>query len=347
MQPYFPAEWHPQQAIQITWPHKETDWAWVINEAHAFYYKLARAILMFQNLIISVPTNALKRELQNAFKGNPHQCFIYVCPSNDTWTRDHGPVSVFNGSLLQILDYQFNGWGNKFNAELDNQITTNLYKQGAYTCDSMLNSDFILEGGSIETDGQGTLLTTKQCLLNTNRNPDYSRHQIESLFTKQLGCTNILWLDHGNLIGDDTDAHIDTLARFIPNNGIIFQGCQDPLDPHYQSLNKMKGQLKTFKNSCDQPYTLHELPLPSAIYESSNSNPKQRLPASYANFLIANKAIFLPIYNVPQDTIAIEILKKALPNHKIMPIDCTLLIRQYGSLHCITMQIPIATRTYS
>ena len=347
MSNYFPAEWHPQQAIQITWPHSNTDWAWIIDEAQAFYYKLARTILTLQDLVISVPNDGLKKELECSFKDSKFQCRIYICPSNDTWARDHGPISVFNRGSLEIQDYQFNGWGNKFEAQLDNQITSSLFKKGAYKGANLKSYDLVLEGGSLESDGKGSLLTTKQCLLNKNRNPSYSQHEIEKQLKTQLGCENILWLEHGDLEGDDTDAHIDTLARFIPNNGIVFQGCENAQDEHFTNLNKMKKQLETFRNTKGQPYNLFELPLPNAIYEDLGTTEEQRLPASYANFLILNTAVLLPVYNVPQDKIAIDVMIRAMPEHDIIPVDCTLLIRQYGSLHCITMQIPTPTKETS
>ena len=340
MSNYFPAEWHPQQAVQITWPHSDTDWNWILDEAQAFYFKLAKTILTLQDLIISVPNEKLKEELEQSLKDAKFQCRIFICPSNDTWARDHGPISVFSHGALLTQDYQFNGWGNKFEAQLDNQITRTLFEKGAYQGAKLKSFELILEGGSLESDGMGSLLTTKQCLLNKNRNPKYPQHELEKELKAQLGCENVLWLEHGDLVGDDTDAHIDTLARFIPNNGIVFQGCQNHQDEHFSDLNKMKVQLKTFRNTQGLHYTLFELPFPNAIYEDFGTENEQRLPASYANFLILNTAVLLPIYNVPQDTLAIEVLSNAMPNHKIIPIDCSLLIRQYGSLHCITMQIP-------
>ena len=341
---YLPSEWHPQHAIQLTWPHKNTDWAWILEKAHLFYIELATIILEFENLIISVPDEALKKELTQKFASSIFTCTIYICPSNDTWTRDHGPISVLSNDQVKLIDFQFNGWGNKFPADLDNQITRNLSKQRAYGIHQSFPVNFVLEGGSIESDGNGTLLTTKRCLLNKNRNPYYNENQICKLLTKQLGAKNILWLEHGGLIGDDTDAHIDTLARFAPNHLIIYQGCQDPSDEHFPELLAMKKQLTTFKNWQGEPYTLIELPLPEAIFEneqtSNTKNQKQRLPASYANFLFINGAVLLPIYKVPQDSQAISIMQSALPNHEIIPVDCSILIRQYGSLHCISMQLP-------
>ena len=345
---YLPPEWHPQHAIQLTWPHKDTDWAWIIEEAHLFYIELATTILKFENLIICVPDETLKNELAQKLVSSSFSCSIYICPSNDTWTRDLGPISVFTNEQIQLQDFQFNGWGNKFPADLDNQLTSNLNKQQAYGAHKIAPIKFVLEGGSIESDGKGTLLTTKQCLLNKNRNPEYKENQICKLLTEQLGAKNILWLEHGDLIGDDTDAHIDTLARFAPNNSIIYQGCQDTSDEHFSGLLAMKNQLSTFKNEQGEPYSLIELPLPQAIFESNfNSdiqNQRHRLPASYANFLFINGAVLLPIYNVPQDSQAISIMQTALPNYEIIPIDCSILIRQYGSLHCITMQLPTPNR---
>jgi agmatine deiminase len=337
---HLPAEWHPQHAIQITWPHEDTDWNWILEDVQTFYLNLALIILKYENLIICVPNQSYKQALEQSIvktlqPNHPFSCDIFICASNDSWARDHGPITVFNNGQATVLDFQFNGWGNKFKSELDNQITQNLFTQNAYPADHISQHSLILEGGSIECDGFGTLLTTEKCLLNQNRNPDLNKQDIENALQTTLGTHNILWLNHGDLEGDDTDAHIDTLARLAPGNQIIYQGCDSPDDLHYKDLNAMKHQLGTFKNAQGQAFELVELPMPQAIFEDG-----QRLPATYANFLFINDAVLQPIYNVPQDELAIKKMQSALPDFKIIPLDCSLLIRQYGSLHCITMQIP-------
>ncbi len=347
---HFPPEWHPQFGVQLTWPHAETDWQWILPEVTQFYFSLANTILEYENLVICAHTPALADEIKRGLSSSKYEAYIYVCPSNDTWARDHGPIFTFDNGQLAIRDFQFNGWGNKFDAHLDNQITQCLAQKGAYPTDNRRERSLVLEGGSIESDGLGTLLTTKACLLNKNRNPTLSQSEIETELKQQLGVSNILWLENGHLDGDDTDAHIDTLARLCPQNRIVFQGCQDTSDSHYASLQAMKQELAEFKNALGEPFELFELPLPQPVYESSvqtsettktdEQNHQQRLPATYANFLIINGAVLFPVYNLPQDEQAVQVMQQAMPEHTIVPVDCSVLVRQYGSLHCITMQIP-------
>lgn len=334
---YFPAEWHPQYAIQLTWPHSNTDWNWVLNEIQTLYIELINTITEYENVILSVPEPKCIDGIRAQLKTNPFNCEFYVVNNDDTWARDHGPIGVFENAKLAIQDFQFNGWGGKFDASQDNQITASLFQQNAYHCHTYENHNFILEGGSIESDGNGALLTTRQCLLNTNRNASLNQSQIEAYLKDSLGCEKILWLKHGDLIGDDTDAHVDTLARFAPDNQIIFQGCQDKDDDHFNDLNAMKEELSQLTNVNNEPFKLIELPWPDALFEDGTD---QRLPATYANFLFINGAVLLPVYGVKQDELAIQVMTDALPNHKVIPINCAVVVRQYGSLHCLTMQIP-------
>jgi len=334
---YFPAEWHNQYAIQLTWPHENTDWEWVLPEIQSFYIQLINIILEHEHVILSVPNEDTITQVKNLLSNHPFQCHFYIAPNNDTWARDHGPISIYKDNQLAIADFIFNGWGNKFNASLDNQLTRRLFEQKAYPSQHIESLNFILEGGSIESDGNGCLLTTRQCLMNTNRNASLNQSQIESYLSQHLGSEKFLWLKHGDLEGDDTDAHVDTLARFAPNNQIIFQGCQDPEDSHFDELQAMKEELKGFSNTQNEPFTLVELPWPDAQFEPTDN---QRLPATYANFLFINGAVLLPVYGVKQDEEAIRIMTQALPEHKIIPVNCSIVIRQYGSLHCLTMQIP-------
>ncbi|MFY0642185.1 MAG: agmatine deiminase family protein [Bermanella sp.] len=334
---YFPAEWHPQYAIQLTWPHSKTDWDWVLNEIQSLYIELINTITEYENVILSVPNSECIDGIRTQLKTNHFKCEFYVIANDDTWARDHGPIGIYEDGKLAIQDFQFNGWGGKFDANQDNQITSYLFQQNAYYSHTYESHNFILEGGSIESDGNGALLTTRQCLMNTNRNASLNQDQIEVYLKDALGCDKILWLKHGDLIGDDTDAHVDTLARFAPNNQIIFQGCQDPEDDHYNDLNAMKEELSQLTNVNNKPYKLIELPWPDALYETQSN---QRLPATYANFLFINGAVLLPVYGVKQDALAIKVMTDALPNHKVIPINCAVVVRQYGSLHCLTMQIP-------
>lgn len=196
--------------------------------------------------------------------------------------------------------------------------------------------DFVLEGGSLEVDGEGTLLTTERCLLSPTRNPGHDRESIEQIFGRELGVRRTLWLQHGDLLGDDTDGHIDTLARFAGSGTIVYQGCDDPQDAHYEDLGAMAEELRSFRKLDGTPYELVSLPLPRAIIDEDG----RRLPAGYANFLIVNGGVLVPTYGGPEDAVALSLLRPCFPGREIVGIDCQALIHQYGSLHCVTMQIP-------
>jgi len=263
---------------------------------------------------------------------------LYPVPSNDSWVRDHGPITVLREGQGLLLDYQFNGWGNKYESGLDNRLSIRLHEMGAFHSMAMETLDFVLEGGSIEVDSQGTLLTTTECLLSPERNPQYSRDEIETLLKRQLGVERILWLEHGQLEGDDTDGHVDTLARFCDDHTIAYVSCDDKADSHFASLKAMEAELKGFSDTDGKPYRLVPLPLPAAQYDEEG----QRLPATYANFLIINGAVLLPTYDDPLDVVAAERLAECFPQREIIPIDARPLIHQYGSIHCVTMQLPAA-----
>lgn len=335
----FPAEWHAQRAILLTWPHEGTDWSSCLPEAEAFYLKLSKQILEYQDLMLVVDSVTRKawidRHLQEA--SPPNNWHLFIVPSNDTWTRDHGPIGVYRDNQLTMMDFTFNGWGNKHPAELDNAITQQLHTQGAFPETDYQALPLVLEGGSIETDGEGTLLTTEACLLNRNRNPNLSRADIEHQLAEHLGIKRVLWLDQGHLIGDDTDSHIDTLARFCDSHTIAFVDCTLESDPHYPVLSKMRETLRSFRQQDGSPYRLISLPFPDPIVNDQG----QQLPATYANFLILNESVLVPTYDQPQDLQAIAALAEAFPDRTIIPVDCRLLIRQNGSLHCISMQIPV------
>jgi agmatine/peptidylarginine deiminase len=339
MNQYFlPSEWAEQDAVLLTWPHQQTDWADRLAQVEPVYLTLIAAISQYQSVVIVCHNDALKQrviaqltERQQDFA----KIHFVIALTNDTWARDHGPFTLIDGQhSIRVLNFTFNGWGNKYESALDNHINHALIDQLAIT--EYQHLDFILEGGAIESDGQGCLLTTKACLLNTNRNPHLSQQQIEDRLLALFNGKKIIWLEDGHLMGDDTDAHIDTLARFAPDNQIIFQGCQDKSDPHYTSLNAMKQTLQDCRNHLEQPYHLVELPLPTAQYNSDN----ERLPATYANFLIINHAVLVPTYQVQEDDIALALFAKAFPNYQVIAINCQAIIEQFGSLHCLTMQLP-------
>jgi agmatine deiminase len=261
---------------------------------------------------------------------------LHNIASNDTWARDHGPVTVMDDGQPLLLDFTFNGWGGKFDATLDNLITHQLHTAGAFGAIPMRTIDLVLEGGSIESDGAGTLLTTAQCLLTPTRNPQYNRADIEDCLRSVLGCERFLWLEHGALAGDDTDSHIDTLARLCSADCIAYVACDDPTDEHYTELKTMEAELEAFRTRDGKPYHLVPLPWPKPRFAADG----RRLPATYANFLIINGAVLLPTYDDPADPEAAARLAQCFPDREIISIPCLPLILQYGSLHCVTMQLP-------
>jgi agmatine deiminase len=336
-----PAEWHLQKTVQLTWPHINSDWDYLINEVEACFIEIAKAVALHQPLIIVCrEAKKVKNTLQQ-YQG-PNQWMenlnYYEIDSNDTWARDHGGITVFQDGRPVIYDFCFNGWGMKFTACHDNQITRKLFKAGAFDGYGYSNMNFfVLEGGSIESDGQGTILTTEECLLSPNRNDSLSKSEIEGCLKHFFGAEQVLWLKNGYLAGDDTDSHIDTLARFCSVDTIAYVKCTDKTDGHYEALSKMEEELKSFTQLNGEPYRLVALPMTPAILDPADDH---QLPATYANFLIINGAVLFPIYNCETDTEAVEIIKSVFPDREIIPIDCSVLIRQHGSLHCVTMQYP-------
>lgn len=331
-----PAEWEPQSAIQITFPHVNSDWKKVLHIVIPCFVKIIEAVSRFQKVVVVCDeVEKVKQYLQLTNLANI--CLVQL-PSNDTWARDHGGITVQTDTGYKIWDFQFNGWGNKFEAGLDNKITEQLAKKGIFGKTPIEEHFLILEGGAIESDGNGTLLTTSECMLNENRNTLLmTRVEIENNLQYVFGLNRFLYLHNGYLAGDDTDSHIDTLARFCNKHTIAYVKCDDENDEHFVALKAMEMELKAFKQLNGKPYNLVSLPFPNAIYDDEG----QRLPATYANFLIINGAVLVPIYNVPQDERALEIIKSIFPEREIIGIDCNPLILQHGSLHCVTMQYPI------
>ncbi|MDR0371874.1 MAG: agmatine deiminase family protein [Prevotellaceae bacterium] len=328
-----PAEWHPQRFVQLTWPHKNTDWAHILNQANDCFTNLAAAIVRFENLLIVCQS---KQDVQQLLADIDQSKITFVeLPSNDTWARDHGGVTILENGKKLIYDFGFNGWGLKYPANFDNQITAKLYKKGIFGKNVSYNNqlNFILEGGSFESDGQGTLMTTSACLLAENRN-NKTKSELEEKLKDLFGLTRILWINHGYLAGDDTDTHVDMLARFCTPDTIAYVKCDDEHDEHHKELERMEKELQTFRQSDGTPYQLLPLPMGDASYDENG----ERLPVSYANFLIINGAVLLPFYDSPKDEIAKKQLEKVFSNREIIGINCNTLIRQHGSLHCSAMQ---------
>ena len=324
------AEWEPQSMVQLTWPHKDTDWAPILPEITAVYEEMAREISKREALLVVAPKDS---GLTTSFISH----LSSSCPTNDTWARDHGFITVEDTSdispqpsALTLLDFQFNGWGEKFEAKLDNAINKHLYEQGLVKGNYEDHLDFVLEGGSIESDGKGTIFTTTCCLMAPHRNQPLTQTQIEERLKAYLGAERVVWLNHGSLIGDDTDGHIDTLARICPNDTIVYTGG----DADHPDLALMEEELKALRTLEGKPYRLLKLPLPRPIYDDGD-----RLPATYANYLIINGAVLVPTYAQPDlDAEAMRIIGEAFPDREIIGIDCRAVIKQHGSLHCCTMQ---------
>lgn len=341
-QPTFAPEWAPQSAVQLTWPHRHTDWAYMLDEVTACYVSMAREISRREPLIIVTPrpeevSDTLRRALPPESLGRIRLVDI---PTNDTWARDHAFLTLLTPQGPRLLNFAFNGWGGKFEATLDNLINPRLYALCGHETGAALDdhSDFVLEGGSVETDGRGTVLTTSRCLLNPNRGAGRTRQEVERQLSARLHADRILWLDHGELEGDDTDAHIDTLARLCPDDTILYVRADDPLDPHYGPLSRMEQQLASFLTPEGRPYRLCPLPMPRPIHDENG----ERLPATYANYLVINGAVLCPTYGQSDlDARAAEVIHSVFPDREVVGIDCRPLIRQHGSLHCATMQYPV------
>ncbi|MDO8706528.1 MAG: agmatine deiminase family protein [Sulfuricaulis sp.] len=336
---YLPPEWAPQSGVMLTWPHAHGDWAKRLKQVEPVFTEIARQVSLREKVLISCYDRAHRErvgELLTEAGVDMGRVMLRTVPSNDTWARDHGPLAVVCHGETMLLDFGFNGWGGKFGYELDNQISRKLYGMNAFGHAPMQTVDMVLEGGSIEVDGSGTLLTTTRCLLAPTRNPKLSKQQIEERLMESLGINRILWLQHGYLAGDDTDSHIDTLARFCDRGTIAYVSCDDPQDEHYTELKAMEDELKTFRAADGQPYRLVPLPWPRAKFDEDGN----RLPATYANFLIINGAVLVPTYDDPSDSLALARLKECFPDRELVAINCLPLIYQFGSLHCITMQLP-------
>ncbi len=332
-----PAEWEPQAAVLIAWPHADTDWAERLASVETTYVALAAAVTRFQPLLVVVANDVLQQHVADALEQariDSDRVRFVSLPYDDTWLRDSGPVTLKAADgTFQLTDFRFTGWGGKFDAGQDDALVAGLIGAGVFGRATHKRVDWALEGGAIESDGAGTVLTTWRCLV--QRHPGQSREEMSTMLRESLHASRILWLDHGYLEGDDTDAHIDTLARFAPNDRIVFQACDDTSDVHYHELQQMAAELAALRTTDGRPYQLHPLPWPRPIFDQG-----RRLAASYANYLIINDAVLVPAYGDPADAEAAQIIGAAHPGREVVQIPCRPLIWQNGSLHCITMQLP-------
>lgn len=336
------AEWEQQDAVLIALPHEDTDWQPILDEITQTYVEIAKAIAKRERLIVVIPPSGniktsqskrvddFKKNLAKQLDGESFARIAWhECPTNDTWARDFGFITVEDNGKLCLLDFKFNAWGEKFNYQLDNNINRNLYDNNIVKGEYEDNLDFVLEGGSIESDGKGTIFTTTPCLLAPHRNQPMTQLDIERELKRRLGAERIAWINHGSLKGDDTDGHIDTLVRIAPNDTLLY------IKGDNEELRLMEEDVKVLRTIEGKPYRLLPLPMPHPIYDDG-----EQLPATYANYLVVNGAVLCPTYAQPDlDKQAMEVIAEAFPDREIVGIDCRAVIKQHGSLHCCTMQL--------
>ena len=318
-----PAEWEAQEALIVVFPPKKSDWEHSLKEIHQTYLEFISQIARFQKCMVICED---KKTLATALPSLQNIELIEM-PTNDTWIRDFGGINVYKNGKRQTYDFIFNAWGNKFEASMDNGITQRLFDEG-YLVGKLKTFDFVLEGGSIDSNGHGVMLSTAYCLFEENRNPELSKKKIKKTLMKLFGLKELIILKHGALMGDDTDSHIDTLARFIDKKTIAYVKCYDKKDEHYKELKKMEKELK--KTGFD----LVPLPLPSAKYFNNH-----RIPATYMNFVLINNAVLVPTYSDVYDEEVLKTFARHFPEREVVGIESSILIREHGSLHCASMNV--------
>jgi agmatine deiminase len=334
-----PAEWEAHRGTWLSWPHKEASWPGGFEPIPGIFAEIVGHLVPHEEVHINVDGAALEESARAvlARSGVPAaKVFFHRNPTNDAWCRDHGPVFVHRGAEGRreevILDWGYNAWGDKYPPyDLDDVVPTRI---GAELGIPVESPGMVLEGGSIDLNGAGTLLTTEQCLLNPNRNPGLSREQIEAALRDYLGARNVLWLGQG-IEGDDTDGHVDDLTRFVDPETVVTVIEEDPRDPNYAPLRDNLRRLRGMTDQDRRPIRIVELPMPPALHRDG-----QRLPASYANFYIANQAVLLPGFDPVKDARARSVLQALFPDRRVVVIDCTDLVWGLGAIHCVTQQWP-------
>jgi len=333
-----PAEWEPQAGVMLTWPHEDTDWGDRLPVVYPVFAAIGSAISAHEILLSvcqSTAHAARVRQLLRERGAAVDRLRFCIAPSDDSWARDHGPLTTVAGGRALLNDFIFNGWGGKFAGARDSAISGTLQAQRVFPATEMHRREFVLEGGAIETDGAGTLLARRSSVITDTRNPGLRQADVERLLGDYLGFDRFLWLDHGDVSGDDTDGHIDTLARFAAPDTIVY-ATAPANDADHPGLDAMEGQLRGLRTRSGSPYRLLPLPFPGVHLDRDG----RRLPATYANFLLINDAVLLPTYAVAEDAEAIAVLSGAFPGRDVIPVDCRDIIEQNGSLHCLTMQFP-------
>jgi agmatine deiminase len=332
-----PAEWEPHEATWISWPHPGgASFPSAYERVVPVFVEMVKALAESEVVRINVKDAAQEAKVWALLADTPRdRVEFFHIPTNEPWCRDHGPIFLKRSQSPKIaaVSFGFNAWGYKLSPFEDDDAAAALMatKVGVPIFDF---EGFVLEGGSIDVNGQGTLLTTESCLLNPNRNPDLSREQIEANLRNALGVIQILWLGDG-IEGDDTDGHVDDITRFVGPNTVVTVVEEDEDDPNYEPLELNLQRLRTMRLSNGSPLRVLKLPMPSRIVREG-----QRLPASYANFYVGNSVVLLPAYHDTNDAWAASVLKEAFPERRIAPIDCRELIWGLGAFHCLTQQQP-------
>ncbi len=334
-----PAEWEPHEATWLSWPHKEASWPGAFEPVPAIFAQIVKYLTPYELVRINVADEDFAERVRVELRKvdvNLSRVTFHFNPTNDAWCRDHGPIYVTrttNGKRERAInDWGYNAWGNKYPPyDLDDIVPTRIAREFN---EILFTPDIVMEGGSLDVNGKGTLLTTEACLLNPNRNSHLNKSQIEQYLRDYLGVTNILWLGDG-ILGDDTDGHVDDLTRFVTADTIVTVVEDDPADNNYQPLKENYERLQTMRDQDGRPFRIVTMPMPGERYIDD-----QRLPMSYANFYIANETVLLPTYRHANDAKALTILQELFPTRKVVDIDCTDLIWGLGSIHCVTQQQP-------
>jgi len=332
-----PAEWEPQEAVWLSWPHRHATWPGAFRPIPEKFAEIAAQISRREKVRINL-ARPLRRQAQvllNRAGADPANVELYDHPTDDAWCRDHGPIFVVNDRTgeVALTDWKFNAWGRKYpRYAQDNRIPARI---GRALGLRRFAQPMVLEGGSIDVNGEGLLLTTEACLLNPNRNPRLGRAQIEQHLRDALGVQTILWLGEG-ILGDDTDGHVDDLARFFSEDGIVTAVERNRRDRNHRALAGNRERLRSLRTPSGGRFRIVELPMPAACEYRG-----ERLPASYANFLVINGAVLVPAFRQPRrDREAAEVLGSCFPGREVVPIDCLELVRGLGTLHCISQQQP-------
>jgi agmatine deiminase len=332
-----PAEWAPHQATWLSWPRREgISFPDKFDPIPIYWVKMCALLSPGEEVHINTFSDAHEREIitalaQGGLKTGEH-IFMHHFPAYEPWCRDHGPIFVKKGDELAVVDWNYNAWGGKYPPhDLDDAVPQHVAKLLGLP---LFSPGIVMEGGSIDVNGSGTVLTTEACLLNKNRNPHLSREQIEQYLRDYLGVVNVLWLGEG-IVGDDTDGHVDDITRFVDERTVVTAVEDDPQDENYEFLRENRRRLEHMANEKGEPLRIIDLPMPGRVEHEG-----ERLPASYANFYIGNDVLLLPVYRHANDAKAQEILQRCFPSRRVVPIDGTDLIWGLGSFHCVTQQQP-------